>query len=104
MKEEKFPQIPVDVDEDELAQKYQDSIADQAIVKADSIIHKNRKEIERLKALVEESVFELNFAKYDYAIGKLKKIYLQKPNTVEESKQAFINLVDNVAELIKTNQ
>lgn len=67
---------------DELQQKLMEAAEEQAIARANKIVRKNRREIERLKVHAGDAVLDNNFPAYKYAIEKLRTI-LKQPFTDE---------------------
>lgn len=88
---------------DDVEERVNTNIADQAVVKAEAFLKKHRREIKRLKDHIQDAIFELDLDKYEYAINKLKGFYRQPPLSREEAKESFERTVANVAEIIKSN-
>lgn len=65
---------------DELQQKLMEAAEEQAIARANKIVRKNRRELERLKAHAGDAVLDNNFLAYKYAIEKLRTILKQPFN------------------------
>ena len=65
---------------DELQQKLMEAAEAQATSRANKIVRKNRRELERLKAHAGAAVLENNFPAYKYAIEKLRTILKQPFN------------------------
>lgn len=65
---------------DELQQKLMEAAEEQAIARANKIVRKNRRELERLKAHAGDAVLDNNFPAYKYAIEKLRTILKQPFN------------------------
>lgn len=63
-------------------------------------LNKNKREIKRLKKEVELALLSNNFVKYEYAIRKLRGIYLQ-PYTPELIKVQFETSREALKDLIK---
>lgn len=65
---------------DELQQKMMEAAEAQATARANKIVRKNRREIERLQTHAGDAVLENNFPAYKYAIEKLRTILKQPFN------------------------
>lgn len=65
---------------DELQQKMMEAAEEQATTRANKIVRKNRREIERLQAHAGDAILENNFPAYKYAIEKLRTILKQPFN------------------------
>ena len=65
---------------DELQQKLMEAAEEQAIARANKIVRKNRRELERLQAHAGDAVLDNNFPAYKYAIEKLRTILKQPFN------------------------
>ena len=76
-KHEEHEQIVVDE-----VEKVQAELEAKAAKKAEKILRKNAREIERLKMWAEKAIIDDNRDAYIYAIGKLRDIYKQ-PHTPE---------------------
>lgn len=86
------------------AQVQGDSVVDpfEAIAKqrADKILKKNRREIDRLKLHAEKCLFELNREGYIYAIGKIRTI-IRKPLDQESLGALYDTSVERLIALAK---
>lgn len=71
-----------------------------AMKRADKILKKNRREIERLKLHAEKCLFELNREGYIYAIGKIRTI-IRKPLSHEALGALYDTSVERLIELAK---
>ena len=65
---------------DELQQKLMEAAEEQAIARANKVVRKNRRELERLRAHAGGAVLDNNFPAYKYAIEKLRTILKQPFN------------------------
>lgn len=65
---------------DELQQKLMEAAEEQAIARANKVVRKNRRELERLRAHAGVAVLDNNFPAYKYAIEKLRTILKQPFN------------------------
>lgn len=65
---------------DELQQKLMEAAEEQAIARANKVVRKNRRELERLRAHAGYAVLDNNFPAYKYAIEKLRTILKQPFN------------------------
>ena len=65
---------------DELQQKLMEAAEEQAIARANKVVRKNRRELERLRAHAGDAVLDTNFPAYKYAIEKLRTILKQPFN------------------------
>ncbi len=70
-------ELNTELSAEEIQQRYEDNLAEQALDQTSSILRKNRREIERLNKHAQVAVLENNYQAYAYAIRKLRGIYRQ---------------------------
>lgn len=75
--EDELNTVPTD---EEIQQRYLDSLEVQSKNQAAQILKKNRKEITRLTKHAQAAVLENNYEAYAYAVRKLRTIYRQPFN------------------------
>ena len=65
---------------EEAQQRFEEANAQEAIQKANTILKKHKREIQRLNLHAQGAVLENNFEAYKYAIKKLRDLYRQPYN------------------------
>lgn len=79
--------------------KVQADLEAKAAKKAEKILRKNAREIERLKLWAEQAIIDDNRDAYIYAIGKLRDIYKQ-PHTPELLSAMWISTRQTVLSML----
>ncbi|EQA7786751.1 DUF2654 domain-containing protein [Acinetobacter baumannii] len=89
------------------AERIQRKLENDAKRKADKLIKKNKRELERLKKHAGECLITNNFDGYSYAIKKLRKFYRQPYNDEliklmwNSSREAMLDIAHNAAKNLK---
>lgn len=91
---EEHEQIVVDE-----VEKVQAELEAKAAKKAEKILRKNAREIERLKMWAEKAIIDDNRDAYIYAIGKLRDIYKQ-PHTPELLSAMWVSTRNTVLSML----
>ncbi|AKA61917.1 hypothetical protein Pm5461_055 [Proteus phage vB_PmiM_Pm5461] len=85
-------------------EKYEKRLQAEAEKRAEKILKKNKREINRLKTLYEESLLSGNKEQFIYALGKLRKIYKQSTEhgvleyCYETSRKAMFKIIEEAKE------
>ncbi|ASZ76320.1 hypothetical protein [Proteus phage PM2] len=85
-------------------EKYEKRLQAEAEKRAEKILKKNKREINRLKTLYEESLLSGNKEQFIYALGKLRKIYKQSTERgvleycYETSRKAMFKIIEEAKE------
>lgn len=88
--------------DDEQGEVIQERIESSARNRADKLIRKNKRELDRLKKHAGECLLEDNFQGYSYAIKKLRDFYRQ-PYTDELILQMWNSSVDAMIDIAKNH-
>ena len=83
---------------------YEEKLFEEAKKRAEKILKKNKREINRLKSLYEESLLSGNKEQFIYALGKLRGIYKQSTERgvleycYETSRKAMFKIIEEAKE------
>lgn len=77
-----------------------DLLEQEAIKKANKIIKKNKRELQRLQKHAEKCLLELNKVGYIYSVGKIRTI-IRQPMTDEQLSMMYETSVQSLVEMVK---